>query len=242
MLKRGLNMRKDRKMKNAMWIALLLVLLCTVVTEGDIITIDVEGIIDLIRTGGGIELDGSVSLGTLMNGSCSYDTETADLYPDNEAHGLYILESISMNTGNYTFSSLPSESSYFGVSIPPLDAKCGIGGPNVQFSGSILKDGSEKTFDEIGWGYSGITLLSFSDHAGYITTDALPVSPEEIMKVDWDRFLVRFFEDGTEDYFLISGYTTSVEAIPEPASFCLLGLAGLLGLRRRFGTGLKGFC
>jgi len=200
-----------------------------------IITVEVTGVVDSVATDGGLALDGSVIVGSVMTGFCIYDTDTPDEDPS-EDKGKYALLSISMNIGNYTFTHDPmsTDSALFNVGydnwwIYRVDSA------SPRFDGTLYIDDSPKGYDDIAWDYTYLKLMKVGSQE-YTTTDALPDSLPDFSVFDMDReFRVCFYEPSAPDrgYFDINGEVTTL--VPEPATLLLLGLGGLALLRRRKG-------
>jgi len=195
-----------------------------------ILIVEVEGAVNSIGTEGAFGLDGSVDVGSLMTGSCSYDTQTADL-----GSGSYAMISISMTIGNYMFTHNPASS------IPPLfdvytvDPGYVVRSEALCFDGTLYVNGSPKTYNDIIWGWTYLELFNLATSSSeYISTDTLPDldSWPDLSVFDVRRaFETRFYGEG-DDYFGIYGEVTSLTVIPEPATLLLLGLGSLAFLRR----------
>ncbi|MHC4571614.1 MAG: right-handed parallel beta-helix repeat-containing protein [Planctomycetota bacterium] len=185
-----------------------------------VITVEVEGVVNYFGTGGGLALDGSVSIGSAMTGYCTYDTETPDEYPANGDVGVYPLISISMAIGNYTFTHDPTSTDYPSFCVYTVDPGYSAGTQAPQFDGTIYANGVPKTYDDINWGYRYLELFNFwTSSDEYIPTDALPDldSWPELSVFDRRKaFETRFYGEG-DDYFGIYGQITSLTVIPEPA-------------------------
>ncbi len=156
--------------------AMLLVLALVGPASARVITVEVEGVVDIVNTQGGFAFDGSVNIGTAMTGYCIYDTDTPDEYPMYEDLGRYSVISISMVVGNYTFAHDATLSDY------PLFL-VGTGDPNPfyrvksdapHFDGIITADGSPRTYDDITWVYTNLQLMNLHTSSNeYIPTDEL---------------------------------------------------------------------
>lgn len=198
--------------------------------QAAIITVEVEGIVNSIGTQGGFSLDGSIDIGSLMTGSCSYDTQTSDL-----GSGSYAMISISMTVGNYTFTHDPMAPDPAYFTVYTVDPVYIASGDALRFDGTVYIDGSPKTYDDITWGWTYLELFNlWTSSSEYIPTDALPDldSWPELSVFDIRRaFQTRFYGEG-DDYFGIYGDVTSLTIVPEPSTLLLLGL-GVLMLRKK---------
>ena len=197
--------------------AALLVLALAGSVSARVITVEVEGVVTHINTGGGFALDGSVIIGSEMTGFTTYDTDTANL--GDSITGLYNLISISMTIGNYIFEHdlISADFPYFRVST--VDPGYDVTSPAPRFNGTIYVNGTPKTYDDITWGYTYLVLFDFLTSLDeYVPTVALPDldSWPDLSVFDYRReFRARFFGEGS-DYFNIYGEVTSLTVIPEP--------------------------
>ncbi len=229
---------RDRKMENKFYKILLVLplwLLFAVPAWSYVVTIQVTGAVDSVTTDGGYALDGSVTAGTTMTGFCTYHSDTPDMDSD-EYDGLYDLISVSMTIGNYIFNDNPF--SYFTPKFEiggPADCReYKVYSPRSSFDGTITVNGSPKTYDDLIWEVSYLTLMRlqhFDIHQ--LSDDSLPVSSfPDISYFNRDRrFGVHFrksYVNPEDGYFSIGGNITSVTLIPEPATILLLSLGGLL--------------
>ncbi|MBN2456154.1 MAG: PEP-CTERM sorting domain-containing protein [Sedimentisphaerales bacterium] len=195
----------------------------------EIITIEVTGVVNLLRTGGGFEVDGSVEVGSEMVGFCTYDTETPDL-ESSEYYGTYELISIFMTIGNYTFAHNQESTEIPIFRVGAADFGYAARSLAPSFEGSIIVDGFTKTYHDSDWGYIHIALMDLLTTQP-IQSDELPTSLPDISVFDLRReFEARFHEPYPtgDGYFDIYGELTSLNLIPEPATIFLFGLAGLI--------------
>jgi len=217
-------------------VAFICYVLLNVDCQAELVTVEVTGVVDSISEEGGIETDGSVAVGSLMQGWCVYDTETPDEYAD-EYSGKYALVGMSMEIGDYVFMDKPvGGNSYFTVGVvdPTYTARSGA----AFFDGTIYVDGSTSTYEDIEWAYGGMTLIDvWTSSDGIIENDALPTTfPSDISIFDMRcGFSVGFrqYVDPADGSFGFSGELTSIRVIPEPVSVLLLGVGGLAVFRRR---------
>ncbi len=181
-------------------------------------------------TGDDLDLDGSVSIGTIMNGFTIYDTDTPDLSPG-IGLGIYDVISISMTFGNYTFTHNPdaTESAQF-VIHPSNQAAYDVRSWDPSFLGTIYINGEPKTSDDVSWEDYGMTVISL--RSDRITLpETLPTSFPPLSDFDGMGFGVE--HDTWTEYFKISGEITSINVIPEPGTVLFLALGSVLLLRRR---------
>jgi hypothetical protein len=231
----------EEKMKKRIWNIWLNLMICLTIGSsvyGEILTVEVTGIVDSVETTGGLAFDGSIGVGSEMTGLCTYDTDTPDLSPS-EYNGKYALISTSITVGNYTFTHNPISSATFRVATEEAvvfgKGVYRAGGPGVRFEGTIFVDGLPQTYDDITWpeAYSELFDLWTSSEE-CIPTDALPdlESWPDFSAFDLIRNFWTSFDDQSSLSFDISGEVTSLTITPEPATLLLLSL-GALFLRRR---------
>ena len=201
---------------------------------GYVVTVEVEGVVTQTDTYGSLTLDGSVTVGSVMTGSYTYDTETPDQH-SSEDRGRYSLASISMNIGNYTAIHNPeaTEEPRFDIVVGP-SSYYDIRSTAPLFYGPCYIDGEPTNLEGLDLSYPGIMMYLRSNS---IVSDALP---DVDSFPDLSSFYRREFSMGNdvtidnELGFLIGGEITSITVIPEPASAVMLGLgAVLLALRRK---------
>ena len=198
-----------------------------------IITVEVEGVVNSVSVGGRFALDGSVSVGSVMTGITTYDTETPDL-----GSGSYAVISISMTIGNYTFTHDPTSPDPAFFHVYTVDPGYIVKSDDPRFDGIIYVDGTPMTFDDITWEepYGDVKLMDvFTSSDGIITSTELPNSFPDISVFDLRReFRTGFgepFSVSNRGTFVIEGDLTYL--VPEPGTVLLLGLGGLALLRKR---------
>jgi len=209
------------------WLVLGAILAIGSPATATIIKIEVTGTVDSIETAGFV-LDGSVSNGTAMTGFCSYNTDVQDEDPS-VYNGLYSIISVSMTIGNYTFEHNTVSSELPSFHVYTIDPGYTAGSLAPRFDGTVFRDGSPFTYDDIIWSYTAFGLMSLSTSSNeYVPTDALPSSFPDLSVFDVGKeFGVRFYDESQYKYFEISGKVTSLNVIPEPGTVFLLGLGGL---------------
>lgn len=200
--------------------------------SGTILTVEVEGMVNEIRTNGGFDLDGSINLGSIMNGFCIYDTQAPP--QDFGYYFTYPIISTSITLGNYTFTHNPAS---------PDDAsiRTGYDGGHIYsfrsfdalIDGEIIIDGVPQPFDnDVGRCY-----LNPFMKLGISSEEPDPGPPYNLPNLFQDfsvfdmykEFRVQFiYPSESEGYFDIYGEITSLTAIPEPATLFLLGLGAVM--------------
>ena len=202
---------------------------------GELITIEVTGVVDSIALTGDLALDGSIGIGSSIRGECTYDLDAHD-YDSSEQQGSYWPDSLLMAIGNYAFTHVESVlPPYFKVWTDNLAYE--VYSTTSVFEGLIVVNGESKAFSDISWfdweEYS-LTLIdlasSISDHG---QGDALPTPTllSDLSIFDMRRDFSLSFQLPSSG-FEISGHIDSIISIPEPATLLLFGLGGLF-LRKR---------
>jgi len=225
-------------------VACICYVLLNVDCQAELVTVEVTGVVDSISEEGGIEADGSVAIGSLMQGWCVYDTEAGDRYPEDGNYGEYPVISISMSIGNYLFSNEPlsEETPYFAIT--QVDPTYRVRTRYPLFQGTVYVDGVPQSFDDLDWTGSMVLLNVWTSSDEVITSDLLPTAfPDDITVFDLRRsFFVNFYPPGYPEngYFLLSGELTSIRVVPEPVSALLMGLGGLAAVYRRRSRWVRG--
>jgi hypothetical protein len=192
----------------------------------ELVTIEVEGMVTEVYTFGGLELDDSVTYGSTMTGSCSYDTDTPDQFPDDPSTGFYSLISLSIALGSYTFTddggfmvvSAGKNFGYYAYSYLTLSY------------GPCWVDGEPHNLEDIV--SSALSQMYLGGENDGTITDAL-LDADSFP--DLSAFNCREFYVGNDGglSFGISGEITSITVIPEPGTALLFAFGGLVLLRKR---------
>ena len=226
-----------KKRISNIWLMLLVSLVILAPASAEVVTAEVEGIVNSVSVVGRFALDGSVSVGSTMAGTFLYDTEAPNLLPPGD-NGQYAIISISMTIGNYTFTHNPASSEPPLFTVYTVDPGYYVKSDGPRFDGTIYVDGSPKTFDDITWEepYGRVRLMDvWTSSDGIITSTELPTSFPDISVFDLRReFRTGLGEPPTVSNgggFVIEGELTYL--VPEPATVLLLGLGGLVLLRNR---------
>jgi hypothetical protein len=209
-------------MKRAM-IPLLVILglvCCGGRTQGAIITIAIEGVVDHVGDPDNY-LNGMVNVGDLITGTYAYDTDTPDSSPLSGA-GRYehygYPSGFSLSVGGLDFVTDPANTNFLIeiVNNYPYDDGYGV----VSYNNFPLSNGTK--VNNISWALRDDSASAIS---GVDLTATAPVLH------DWEHNLLLI---GGVDRkgFLITGYVTSTVVIPEPSAMLLLGF-GAIGLIRR---------
>ena len=165
-----------------------------------------------------------------MTGFCTYDSDTPDQV-SYDFHGIYSLKSISMTIGNYTFTHDPILPDPAVFNISTFGHRYDIHSYTPRFDGIVYVDGVAKTFDDVDLDYFQMSLLYLIDR-GLDITDDLPGSLDEFMAFNSPGTFWLHTEDHIPG-FHVEGEITSINVIPEPATFLLAALGSLILARRR---------
>gem|GEM_PF-5577029 len=202
---------------------------------GAIVTVEIEGVVDSVRLGGGMALDGSVAVGSAMKGTCTYDTQTPD-EKTSEGIGQYALAAISLSIGDYTFGPDPASGNLPYFRIHTIDPVYWIACPTAAFSGTVTLDGEPRNFDDFTWMINEFRFMDLWPKSGhYIPSEDLPTSFPDISVFTKLNLFDVGFRDYEDRVFVISGHLTSLTAtvIPEPSVIVLLGLGSLALLKKK---------
>jgi len=225
-------------MKTRPSIVVAIVLSLTLVSPvpAEKVTIEVTGVVDIIRTNGGFDLDGSINLGSVMNGSCIYDAEATP--QESDWNFIYPIISASINLGNYTFTYIPTPSD------PHVGFRVGYDGgyhysitSGANLDGEIIIDGVPQPFDNNAGGafFDFMHLAIWSEEPDPGPPYNLPNPFPDFSVFDRHEFRLGFGYPlpTVNDYFDIYGEITSLTVVPEPATVLLLGLGAVMVRKRK---------
>jgi hypothetical protein len=184
--------------------------------KATLITIQIEAVVDSVDDSGNY-LEGQINPGDIITGFYTYESTTPDSNPlatigryehHVPPHGIFL------SVEGFDFETDPANVDFL-IEItndyPPNDDYFLLSHSNLPLSNGVL-------VDSISW-------WLYDPTGSALSTDALPVTAPLLN--DWQGNHLRLEGDRT---FLIDAHVTS--AIPEPTTFLLLGLGGLL-LRKR---------
>ena len=190
-----------------------------------LVTIAIEGVIDSVDDPYGF-LAGSVEIGSLIQGTYTFESSTSDSNPDNKL-GRYEHTSpygVFLNIGGISFRTSPTATSFLleiGNDYPSSDDYFVLSQQNEPLCGDM-------DVQEIYW--------ILTDQTGQtLGSDELPSTAPAVE--DWSfNFLSISGSDSDRrvpemKWFNITGHVTTAYIVPEPATIFLLG-AGMAFLRR----------
>lgn len=209
----------------ASWVAMLS--FCPSLAEATLVPIAFTG--EITHVGDRFNfLEGRISVGDMITGIYIYDSSTPDSDPAKYA-GLYKHNTapcgVMLTVGGFVFMTDPS---------------------NVDFIVRIGNDSPAAYGPSDGYAFTSINNLPLSNgvsvnrislslpdsYGKALSSDELPTSAPIL--TDWEiRYNSIDIQGGYPTPFGWYGRLTSVALIPEPATFVLLGLAGLALLRKR---------
>jgi hypothetical protein len=204
-------------------IALLFVLVfCAAESRAELITISLSATVNYVEDIGN-KLEGKIIAGSTITGSYTYEPTTPDSSPSDPTQG------------NYWHYASPA-----GIFLTIGGFNFGTNPDNVNFLVSIGNNASEQDNYLVRSYYnlplSNGTLVGtidwqLDDHtATALSSDALPVTKPVLGQ--WQTNALSIYGVEAGDDFFIDADVTSVQLVPEPATFLLL-TAGVLILKRR---------
>ena len=171
------------------------------------------------------QLNGQIHVGSTITGSYTYESTTLDSIPDDPVVGHYRHYSqpygVSLTVGGFNFETNPNSVNFL-MGIGNVNPGGGADGYWF-YSYNNLPLSNGVAVDSIGWQITDNTGTVFS-------SDALPTTAP-IPLTQWQSNNLNIYGAGP-DAFFISADVTSAEIVPEPATFLLVALGGLL-LKKR---------
>jgi len=210
-------------MKNRIRVMMLLFVLCfcAAQSQAELITINLSATVNYVEDIGN-KLEGKINVGSTITGYYTYDSTTLDSSPSDPTQGNYWYYSspagIFLTVGGFNFGTNPDNVNFL-VSI----GNNASGQDNYlvrSYNNSPLSNGA--LVGNIDWQLDDHTATVFS-------SDVLPVT--EPVLDQWQTNVLSIYGGGADDFF-IDADVTSVQLVPEPATFLLL-TAGVLILKRR---------
>jgi len=211
------------KNKQVIFIAAGLVIAMACSARGELITIEIEAVVDTVEDDGPGDgyLDGQISVGDIITGHYTYESTTPDTNPSDQVGDYWHYSSpygVFLSVGGFDFQTILSNVN-FVVEIINNSTTGGLHDAYglISYNNATLTNGT--LVDGISWWLSDYT-------ANAISSTSLPITYPELG--DWLNGNHLRLEG--ERMFLIDAHVTS--AVPEPMSILLLGLGTLL-LKKR---------
>jgi hypothetical protein len=208
----------------ASWVVILS--FCPSLAEANLIPIALTG--EITHVGDINNLEGRISVGDMITGVYIYDSSTPDSDPAKYA-GLYKYNTapygVMLTVGGFVFMTDPRNVDFvltIGNDLPlagPTEDRYGFTSiSNLPLSNGVSVD--------------RISLSIVGPYGRTLSSDELPTSAPILTDwwISYDSINIRGYGDTP---FVLYTRLTSVALIPEPATFVLLGLAGLTLLRKR---------
>ncbi len=201
-------------------IMLIALFIFTAPAPAELITVNVTGVVDSVTTYGSFTFDGQITSNSLMNGFCLYDTDTPDDYTASEYIGHYYIDAVSMSIGKFSFiHESAAEYPEFTVWRTDKTYLADTDYASIYYNETPLS-----------LGYAHVTLLDLCNASISGLDDHLPTSFPDISFFTYrNNFSAGLLNGGNG--FTINGHLTSIEAVPEPASFFILAL-GAAAIRK----------
>lgn len=200
--------------------------LAAAVASAGPVTLLVEGVVNEVILEGGFSLDGSVGSGTVMTGTCTFDPDVFNSRTESTAK--YPLSDIRLNVGNYSFTD-PAHSGPDAILEDYFDDYIFAAYSNAPvFEGTLYEDGQAKTYDNVDWSYTYMTLFNLwtTTYQDSIVDYFRSIDPFNLRR----EFGIRMYEQDPsaawlyDGAFIINGEITSISVVPEPMSVVLFGL------------------
>ena len=205
--------------------------------SAEIVTIQVQGVVEGITSSSGFELDGSVDIGTIMTGFATYDTGAS--LQDFDHLVAYPFISVYVDLGNYKFSNdvEPGDSSYIRTSYDG-GYIYSIKNSPTHIEGNAIIDNILQPIDNDFWGSSLNPFMKTGIRSAPDTGSPYPLPDPSLDISDYDmynefRIILGYSSEGSSYSRSIYGHLTYFETVPEPGTVLLLGLGGLGLIRKR---------
>jgi len=199
----------------------VVLLVAVPMAAAEMITFKFDGVIDVVDDENNV-LDGAVQVGSPFTGVYTFDSDTADAWPDDLQRGRYDSPGPTMNL---TIGGLE-------VVVESGNAKINVA--NDFYGSDIYRVGGTQSFMA---GDLVIQEMGFKleDPTGSaLDSDVLPVRPPNLTDYAQRWFGILGEKTGVGG-FKFWGEPASLVLIPEPATFVLIsGAALVVGRRRRF--------
>jgi hypothetical protein len=214
-----------RRLNKSTVIALLFLVLAGI-SSSQIVTLKFTGSVTDTSRSGGVAFDGSVSLGSAISGSLTWDTA---LLLNNK----YPVSDLTLTVGNYTLNDIASSSNPTVFWQNTTDHDYMSQGSSIGFDGTIYDSGIAKHYDDIVWQSRYLYFQLWMNPFGPSMLEDI----SDITHFDRTSISVGMSEVdanyATRATFYIGGNITSLQLIPEPATIILFGAAIPFMLRRR---------
>ena len=202
------------------------VFICAPRADATLITISVTAEVTGVGDPGGV-LEGRINVDDIITGTYTYDTSTPDLNPDPTVGRYEHYDApcgVSLNVGGFVFRTDPDNVDFLVeiknnfLAVVPYDSFKWISENNLPLSNDVLID------------YISLELQARYPSLDALSSDALPTTA--LVVDDWEIGGWNLIVGGMwkPDFYLRARLTS---AIPEPATFLLLGFGGLALLRNR---------
>ena len=208
-----------KKRISYIWLTMLVSLVIVAPVWAEIVTVEVTGVVDIIRPSSGFDLDGSINLGSVMNGSCIYDAEAT---PQDFGHYFtYPIISASITLGNYTFTQKPAtpyawfDVGYDGGHIYSVWSVADV-------CGDIIVGGVLQPFDNDVGRCSLNPFMKLGISSGEPDPGPpynLPNPFSDFSAFDMYKEFTILIWHGSSNRFDIQGEITSLTVVPEPGTY-----------------------
>ena len=220
---------------------IIILIIIQVNVLANIIKVQVTGVVDSLSENGGFALDGSITAGSVMTGIITYDSQAPNIAPSHLSNEIYEIISVTMQIGNYQFSSILSQDAPLFTTFY-TDPGYLIIVETARFEGAFFDNGNLRNFDDYEWAVSKLKpldLLTGEENRDFITYGQIPTSYPDLDIFHRREFSLSFcelegWETLTAGRFAIHGELISVSVIPEPTTVLLFGL-GMIAIWRKRG-------